>query len=745
MQRAHGFYFYPDRIDQRMIIGALDALERRFDSVRFDAAEGASEGTLFVGGAAARVPLDADLTPDAFEKLLGRVLFFVEAGIPDEANVDEDSNLELIALRGALHALDRYSTIFSGQRTDDFRIRFTGKLSGIGARIGRRDGNLTAVRVFPDSPADKAGLVDGDVLDYIDGDPTRSLTVTEAVSRIRGEVGTPVAFDVIRGEEDLKITVIRGTVVVPSVETRDLEDGIGYVRITSVTRSTVDEFRAQVSELDVLRGLVLDLRGNTGGSMTAAAVLADMFVTDGTIVRVIDRKRDSSRRAPTHIAHAYTMIDAPVVVLVDESTASAAEILSGAIEPLDRVTLVGQKTFGKGVIQRVMGLPEKNLLKLTVGEYLLSGDRAIHEKGIEPNIELFPVPSQRLDALASVPEGAIPYVRQQGEDDTFPVEFAKQLLLDSDARESERSRSVAELQERMGELGVTWEDVKTHRPHAELPLPLPLRIELAEITLNGGKTAAVRIRVENPNDFAIPNAWAALDSPVRYLWNRLIDLGTIPAGGSASGQVEIEPVDGLSTTALAFSIRVASGPHALQSEPAEFSVVNHAPELEIEVTRVDDENLLVSLHNRGCCSVGALRIALAGTVRSYDDLLPGASETAELPVAGSSKMISILLQGAGVQRLIEIPVPDGHIILVPPTLRVERHGDTKVLARASASEGLRQGWIALDGQKEIYTDWAGSDAGTLAASLLEGEHSVTTKIETLTGVSIIDTRTFRGD
>ncbi len=742
-------YFYPDRLDQRVVVGALNALEKRFDPVIFRAEEGAAHGELMVGDARARIPLDGGFDPASLDRLLGRALHFVAVELPDEANRDENSDLELIALRGALGALDRYSTIFSGQGTDDFRIRFSGKLSGIGARIGRRDGDLTAVRVFPDSPADKAGLQDGDALLYIDGDPTRPLTLREAVSRIRGRAGTRVTFDVLRGEEQLEITVKRGEVVVPSVESKALGEGIGYLRITSVSRSTVDEFEDKLGQLGPLRGLVLDLRGNTGGHMVAAAKLADLFLTRDTIVRVVDRQGGEPSGLRTRAtASPDRLVEVPVVVLVDASTASAAEIVSGAIAPLDDVTLVGQKTFGKGVIQRILPLPDENLLKLTVGEYLLSGDRQIHRKGIEPDIVLFPVSAQRLNRLAQVPAGSLPYVRKPGEDDRFPVELAKQLLLQDqpEALIMAQGRSGALIEQSLAELGVVWSGAQASLP--EGGLPVPLSIELEPKTLIGGSRTPVRVRVRNPNNFAIPDAWAALDGPVDFVWNRPIQLGTIPAMGSAEGEVVLEPPDGLSVAELTLMVRVASGTLALQSERVQLAIVNHSPQLEIELVRSGADKLQVHLFNRGCCGIGAVRVSASGVVRSYEDIAPGSSETADLPVTGDGDHVLIRLSGAGVERVIEIPIPKDSITVRPPALLLERAewmGRSQVRAHASAPEGLREGWIDIDGQKEIYSYWAGSTEATLSAPLSAGSHNVTTKVETLDGVSVIDSRVFSVD
>src|SRR5574338_154635 len=172
LQQTGQLYLWPDRLDQRMLSGALDALEQRFDRVRFDA--NGDEGVLEVNGASVRVPLDPKFDPDDYREILARALAFTSAHLDEPLEPDED--LEHIALRGALGSLDRFSTIFSGRSSEDFRIRSEGRLSGIGARIGRRDGDLIAVRVFPGSPASKGGLKDGDAILSIDGDPTRPLS-----------------------------------------------------------------------------------------------------------------------------------------------------------------------------------------------------------------------------------------------------------------------------------------------------------------------------------------------------------------------------------------------------------------------------------------------------------------------------------------------------------------------------------------------------------------------------------------
>ncbi|MEE8314623.1 MAG: S41 family peptidase, partial [Myxococcota bacterium] len=355
LKHTQSMYLYTERIDRRMIVGALDALERSFDSVRF--AEEEDRGILTVGTAEAEIAIEDEVDVGRFGTTLGRALYFVNANLDED--LDDSEDLELIALQGALLALDPYSTVFSSRTTEDFTIRFSGKLHGIGARIGRRDGHLTAITVFPDSPAERGGLAEGDWIVAIDDQPTRPLSVSEAVGQIRGEIDTTVVLDVVRAEQELQVTITRGEVLVPSVETRLIEGAIGYARIDVFSATTATEFREKITELGELDGLVLDLRGNTGGSMRSATDLADFFLDRQLIAKIVGRDGKRMTRGNTRwIAKSAVIFDFPVVVLVDPTTASAAEILSGAMAPLDHVTVMGQTTFGKGVIQQVLPLPE---------------------------------------------------------------------------------------------------------------------------------------------------------------------------------------------------------------------------------------------------------------------------------------------------------------------------------------------------------------------------------------------------
>ena len=746
--RVRSLYLRPQELDGRVLAGALEAFEKRFDPIRFE--RNGHQGVLEVGDRRVTVPIGLDPDPEEFLATLGGVLEYVQAqlGPQVEEELREDENLEILALRGALRALDRYSTIYSGKGTQDFRIRFSGQLEGIGSRIGRRDGDLVAIKVFPGGPADKGGMQDGDAIVAIDGEPTRPMTVSEAVIKIRGPANSPVLLGVRREEEEFDFTITRGKVRVPTVEAEELAPGIGYARILQVSRSTPTEFREKVDALGALKGLVLDLRSNSGGSMLASARLADFFLPSGTIVKTVGREGvavaglRSQARATRRVLYKFQ-----VVVLVDSSTASAAEILTGAIAPLRRVSLVGQRTFGKGLVQRIYPLPDENLLKLTVAEYQLSRDRAIHLEGIDPDSELFPITGSVIAPLANVPPGAIPYLRPTGEEDRFPIEVG-QAILESGfgaGTASKLEESEAAIAEHLTELGVEWSGAE---PLPEL-LDHAIRIEVTAPVLEAGKESKAQITVENPNPFPIPDAWATLAGPIEELSKLALSLGTIPARGESTVEVDVKLPDGLSAGELPFLVHVASRLRPIGSRLTVLKAREHIPDLEIEVVHSsEDETVHVTLRNRAKTGAGKVRVEVSGAFRVLDELPAGAEETVELPLSGKAENVSVTMIGPLTDRRLEIPLPESSVTIIPPRVRVRRvgiPGFDRIRVQASDPEGLQEGWISLDGEKKSYVDWEGKRSGSLSTRLSHGEQTVVAKVETASGLSIYDRRVFTTD
>jgi carboxyl-terminal processing protease len=743
-QQTGRLYLWPDRLDQRMLVGALDALEARFDRVRFDV--DGQEGVLEVNGASVRVPLDPKFDAEDYRDILARCLKFTSEHLDEPIEPDDD--LEHVALRGALGALDRFSTIFSGRGSEDFKIRFEGKLSGIGARLGRRDGDLIAVRVFPGSPAARGGLKDGDAILSIDGDPTRPLSIEEAVDRIRGRADTVVALGVERGDEQkqkLDVTITRGEVLIPSVESKKLPGSghIGYAQVYQVSRETATEFRDRVAELGPLDGLVIDMRENTGGSMVAAAQLADLFLDSQLIVRTVMRPDLPTDPRGSLFAHPQVLYHFPVVILVDPLTASAAEIISGALQARGDVTLVGQKTFGKGLVQQVLPLADENLLKLTVAEYLLSGDRAINEKGLPPDVPLFPVAKASLAPLADVPAGAIPYLRGTGEEDSFPVEAGAVLLRKPRAEALAEVRRLAyqSIAADLGKFQVSW---VAHRAEGDPPLPKPLEIKSTASAFRAGESGKLKLTVTNPNDFDIPDVWLALSGNAEYLDNELAPLGTLKAGESRSGEFDLTPPDGISVAHHPVDVLAASGDRPLGKQRVVLEVASRPADLEIEVQRLSPDEARVRLTNKSAHRASSLTVAVPGATRSLEKLEPGASQDLDLPLPAQPKTIAIAQIGPWAQRRVDVPIPATSARYTLPEVVLDER-QTDVALRAHAAGGLRDGWIALDGQKKALAGFDGKSEAELDVPIAAGEHDLVAKVETSDGVAIFDLRRITRD
>jgi carboxyl-terminal processing protease len=310
------------------------------------------------------------------------------AGYP----LDPGLELDVEILRGATGCLDRHSAVLAGERLERFNERISGKLSGIGMRYGLEDGEFVVHEVFADGPAAQGGLRPEDVLLRIDDVSTAGMDTDDVKARIQGPVGSAVVLLVRRGERELRLSFVRAEVAIPNLEQRVLPSGVGYLSIAHFSEQTVENLRRALAELAsqgaLERGLVLDLRGNTGGSLIQAARSADQFLVDGRLVRTVGRDG-----APVASLVREMVADdegteppVPVVVLVDGQTASGSEILAGDLALLERAILVGQRTYGKGTVQKTYNLRPDVRLKLTVAEYLLPGDFSVAFEGITPDL-----------------------------------------------------------------------------------------------------------------------------------------------------------------------------------------------------------------------------------------------------------------------------------------------------------------------------------------------------------------------
>jgi carboxyl-terminal processing protease len=311
-----------------------------------------------------------------------------ESGYPLEPTLE----LEVALLKGATERLDRHSALLAGRRLERFEERISGKLTGIGMHYRLEHGEFLVRSVFEGGPAEEAGVRADDVLLRIDGISTTGMSVDDVKQRITGPEGSTVRLLLRRGDRELAVEAERAELNLPNMEQEILPSGVGYLSIAHFSEQTVENLRRALAELAAAgaleRGLILDLRGNTGGSLIQAARSADQFVVEGRLVRTVGRDG-----AP--VSNLIRQMDAddegteppvPLVVLTDSRTASGSEILAGDLSLLDRAILVGQRTYGKGTVQKIYNLRPDVRLKLTVAEYLLVDDVSVSGSGLEPDV-----------------------------------------------------------------------------------------------------------------------------------------------------------------------------------------------------------------------------------------------------------------------------------------------------------------------------------------------------------------------
>lgn len=306
--------------------------------------------------------------------------------------VEEVDSQKLIygAISGMLRELDPHSSFLRPEDYKELEIETKGKFGGIGIEITVRNGVLTVVAPLEGTPADKAGIQANDQIIKIDGAPTQEMSLMEAVQKMRGPKGTKVKLTIMREgqRKPLEFELTRDIISVQSVRTRYLEKGYGYVRISSFQSGTGRDLRKVLEKLETeekpLQGLILDLRNNPGGLLDQAVAVADEFLDSGLIVYTGGRRENQQMRfeaTKNAVPHAY-----PIVVLVNGGSASASEIVAGALQDHRRAVVVGEPTFGKGSVQTVIPLNDGSAVRLTTSLYYTPNGRSIQAKGIIPDI-----------------------------------------------------------------------------------------------------------------------------------------------------------------------------------------------------------------------------------------------------------------------------------------------------------------------------------------------------------------------
>ena len=338
----------------------------------------------------------------------------------DYVEPTEDGTLLENAIRGMLSGLDPHSSYLVPDDYRELQAGTSGEFGGLGIEVGMEDGFVKIIAPIDDTPAQRAGVEAGDLIIRLDDMPVKGMSLTDAVKVMRGKPGTDIVLTIVREGVDrpVEITITRDVIRVTSVRSRPLEPGYGYVRISQFQVRTGENVREAIDKLRAdagggLKGLVLDLRNNPGGVLSAAVAVSDAFLDEGTIVYTEGRMEDAKL---TFSAKGSDVLEGtPLVVLVNAGSASASEIVAGALQDHRRAVIMGEKTFGKGSVQTVLPMDNGSALKLTTALYYTPSGTSIQARGIVPDITLDRMRVSPVDAGARIQESDLArHLRTEG-------------------------------------------------------------------------------------------------------------------------------------------------------------------------------------------------------------------------------------------------------------------------------------------------------------------------------------------
>ena len=579
-------YVEPTRIDpRRMLLGGLNAVQQEVAPILVDYENGAPTLRVTVDTESREFRVDDVTSPWALSTRFREIFEFIQENFHDEDT--ELREIEEAAVNGMLRTLDPHSLYLDIETYEDMRTSTRGEFGGLGIVISIRDGMLTVIRPMPGTPADRAGLHRRDRIVRIGEESTMNMPLEEAVARLRGPPGSDVAVWVTReGDggwtEAREFTLTRAVIHIESVESRMLGDGVGYISISSFAGNTFDDMRRALTQLHEqgMTGLVLDLRDDPGGLLDEAVEVADAFLTSGTIVTT--QSTDPAQRDERFARAEGTEPDYPMIVLVNGGSASASEIVAGALKNHDRALIVGERTFGKGSVQVLYDYEDGSALKLTIAQYLTPGEVSIQGVGITPDIEISPMTVDRADmdlvadplylresdlashlTHASARDGDHPAVslnyylptaerralREAGPDDDesvsedeFLLRFARELLahaptggrramLDAAGPIIERVRGeeMAHAIEDLGTLGVDWAEGADAGPST-------VSVEVATVQPDNhgraGEPFDLRVRVTNTGTAPLYRLRATTDSDYGLFNRRELVFGRLDPGAT---------------------------------------------------------------------------------------------------------------------------------------------------------------------------------------------------------------------
>ncbi len=333
----------------------------------------------------------------------------------DYVEVPDDHQLVESAINGMLAGLDPHSSYMNPKNFQDMQVQTSGKFGGLGIEVTMEDGIIKVISPIDDTPASRAGILANDQIIGIDGDTVQGLSLNDAVDKMRGLVNTPITLTIQRPEVDkpFDVKLVRAEITIQAVRSRaeGTDHDVAYVRISSFSEQTFDGLKAAIEKLkadigpDKIKGYIIDLRNNPGGLLDQSIAVSDTFLDRGEVVSTRGRRSDETQRFN---AHSGDLTDGkPVILLINGGSASASEIVAGALQDHRRATIIGTRSFGKGSVQTIIPLGSNGALRLTTARYFTPSGRSIQAQGIEPDIEVAqPLPPELQDQVAlATPRG----------------------------------------------------------------------------------------------------------------------------------------------------------------------------------------------------------------------------------------------------------------------------------------------------------------------------------------------------
>lgn len=708
-------YLYPDRVDAPGLLGeAAVGLSHEVDWLVVDVADGAVHLRHGSGAPLGSVSVASLQTlPMALQSLEELV---TTSGYPVG---DVDVRLEI--LDGMTQALDRYSRVLSGDRLDRFDVRLKGTLIGIGVAYQLIEARPRLTEVTPGSPAALAGLRPGDVLRTIGGVSTLNMTRDDVSERIRGDAGTVLVLGIGRDGAEFDVRVTRAEVEVPNVHHEVLDDHVGVVTIDHFSQRTVEQLDVVMRELAsagaLSRGLVIDLRGNTGGSMKEAARVADRFLTSGLLLRTAGRDGEAVANLQDRMEATATGDEPhiPVVVLMDRQTASGSEILAGALLAHHRAVLVGSRSFGKGTVQKVYELDADVRLKLTVAQFLLAGDLSVADRGLSPDVAIGTVvldgdgASYRGfdEADAGVPpERVVLGVEERhgwrGVEDAstdHAMEIARRAILASNGWDREPVLEAlgrvareygAEQEQRLVEAYAAKDLDWSPAAAAAGPMDAQVRVT-ARPSPAGGDAWLVEAEVRNTGAAPLHRALVTVRCDSLSSWDDVVvPVGRVAAGASARGAATVHLRPGMlpREDVVSVDLRADKRPTLAAGDAVLASSTGAPPILAAQLALVgagDARHVRVTLRNRSPIALRDVEVSFQATGDASFELVDREATIASLPARGTASVdlglrlapdaptdalpLDLVVESAGWRRLATWPIrvpTDGRAVYAQP-------------------------------------------------------------------------------